>query len=281
MKKVLSPEMVAHTWANQTQSEARNPNGSLYFEGESIYSYGKHFCIAKHVINEIRERAILFSTRGYSNTTVRHKSIVMNACNHLNIIQCNDAGDYKAANIEAFENEIKFVLKGLLNARKPEKYIDLAESVYTRCEKFANFYGIDIPDSIKTPLNEAKNGKYANYLKAEQERILEEKRFHKKEAEKAHNKNVKKWKACKIVKLYSRFDQDYLRVLDGDIQTSQHVIIPKEVAKRIYNSLASGKPVKKILDYNVEEVTKDHIKVGCHLIKFKEINRIAAQMQWK
>ena len=48
-KIVVSPETVAHLWANQVQQEAKNSNRSFYFYGPSIYSYGSHFEIARHV----------------------------------------------------------------------------------------------------------------------------------------------------------------------------------------------------------------------------------------
>jgi hypothetical protein len=42
-------EDVAHVWAHQLQSHARNKRGNFYFQGDTIYSYGSHFPIAKHV----------------------------------------------------------------------------------------------------------------------------------------------------------------------------------------------------------------------------------------
>ena len=38
MANVFSNSMVAHVWAQQTQSEGRSNNGNLYFEGPCIYS---------------------------------------------------------------------------------------------------------------------------------------------------------------------------------------------------------------------------------------------------
>jgi hypothetical protein len=69
MKFVHTPDMVAHLWAHQTQPSARNSGrGNFYFEGATIYSYGRHFPIARHA----DANTILFTTRGYSNTTARH-----------------------------------------------------------------------------------------------------------------------------------------------------------------------------------------------------------------
>ena len=52
---------VAHAWANQNVESGRNGNQSLYFIGNTIYSYGSHFEIAKYVGN-----TILFNENKYS-----------------------------------------------------------------------------------------------------------------------------------------------------------------------------------------------------------------------
>src|SRR5262249_5233257 len=68
-----------HLWYHSTQSSARNANRSLYFDGDTIFSYGSHFPIAKHVSSGPKmsgNRAVLFTTRKYSVTTSGHCSAV-------------------------------------------------------------------------------------------------------------------------------------------------------------------------------------------------------------
>jgi len=57
---------IAHLWANQHQSEARNSSRNLFFNNDTIYSYGHHFPIGKHVKNNAGEYATLFTLRTYS-----------------------------------------------------------------------------------------------------------------------------------------------------------------------------------------------------------------------
>lgn len=46
MRKVLkSTDEVMHYWANKVQSEGRA--GNVFFEGDKVYSYGRHFVIAR------------------------------------------------------------------------------------------------------------------------------------------------------------------------------------------------------------------------------------------
>ena len=75
VKHVHRYDMVAHLWAHQSQDSARNPCRNFYFDGDTIYSYGSHFPIARHVETK-RGRAVLFTTRNYSVTTSGHKSTV-------------------------------------------------------------------------------------------------------------------------------------------------------------------------------------------------------------
>jgi hypothetical protein len=70
-RHVYSHDMVAHLWAHQSQDSARTANGNFFFTGDTIYSYGHHFPIARHVGG-----VVLFTTRGYSVTTAGHKGHV-------------------------------------------------------------------------------------------------------------------------------------------------------------------------------------------------------------
>ncbi len=64
--------MVAHLWANQAQTSARNATNNFFFDLDTIYSYGSHFPIARHITNKRKQKAILFTTRGYYTTTAKH-----------------------------------------------------------------------------------------------------------------------------------------------------------------------------------------------------------------
>ena len=78
-KHVFATGEIPHLWAHRTQDEARNPQGNLYFSGDTIYSYGSHFPVARHVVSEEGERAVLFTTATYSVTTSSYCSAVRSA----------------------------------------------------------------------------------------------------------------------------------------------------------------------------------------------------------
>jgi len=62
VKQVYPTNEIPHLWAHKTQSSAHNPQHNLYFEDETIYSYGWHFPIARHVTNKSgKKHAILLT----------------------------------------------------------------------------------------------------------------------------------------------------------------------------------------------------------------------------
>ena len=63
---------VAHFWANQVQEEGRA--GNMFFEGDVIYSYGKHFPIATFTTTPSGQKVILFNAASYSISTSQHQS---------------------------------------------------------------------------------------------------------------------------------------------------------------------------------------------------------------
>lgn len=73
----MNNKQVVESFFDGHKDSGSNPNVSLFFEKDIIYSYGYHFPIAK--ID--RENSILYLTlQKYSVTTQRHISLVMNNC---------------------------------------------------------------------------------------------------------------------------------------------------------------------------------------------------------
>jgi len=76
MKNVFDNYMTCHVWAQQSQEEGRNSSSSIYFKGDTIFSYGAHFPMARFVKNDSGETCVLITTQNYSVTTQRHLSLV-------------------------------------------------------------------------------------------------------------------------------------------------------------------------------------------------------------
>ena len=68
---------VCHYWANKIQAEGQS--GHMFFDGNSIYSYGRHYEIARWV----KPNVIIFNSVGSSRTTEsKHKPLVRRAIPH-------------------------------------------------------------------------------------------------------------------------------------------------------------------------------------------------------
>lgn len=261
----MDASSVSHAWANQTQEEARVSGGNFYFYGNTIYSYGSHFPIAKHVENAAGEKAILFTTRTYSNTTSGHVSIVSYASSHLKRIYCYRPDCSHKENFDHFQSDIEQIARSLPSARKPEKYLNLIDSISSDVRKYAEFFGIPIPESLQAAMNIESKDAYLGY--AEKKRIAAEKtrKREEKEFRKKHKDELKKWLSGELPYLYLRDGQDYLRIKDGRIQTSQRVELPIELGKRLYQQIKENllKVGDKVLQYEVNQVGSVY-RIGCH-----------------
>lgn len=296
MKKVLSPDMVAHTFAHQSQDEARNSNNSLFFHKDSIYSYGRHFCIAKFVSTGYFPATLLFTTRRYSNTTAKHISIVGNATSHIHKIYCPFPDRNHTENLTVFKSDIKGKLNGLAKAKKPEKYIQPAQRVYDNCVAYCKFFSIEVPEDITDLLDSAKTGEYADYLHRENDRIIKEREEAAKQAIETAKKSLVKWRTGKLDRAHGCINgETFLRLSkNGRIETSQNIEVPIELGKRLFKllyayqaspidkkySLAEKINSFKVLDFKINELTDKGIRAGCHYITFKEINKLAKKLNW-
>ncbi len=143
MKQVVSTLDVARLWVKQTQEHARNPNRSFYFHGDTIYSYGRHFPIARHVERKGRE-AILFTTQGCSKTTARHKQDVLYACSHLMVFKVYDVKNMKpGVTFKAYRKLLADTLVKWYRGRalKGKYRLDM-KLIIQEANDFAEFFGL-------------------------------------------------------------------------------------------------------------------------------------------
>jgi len=115
---MLSHSNVAKAFANGS----RDATGSrIFIEGNKIYSYGRHFVIAKR----IGENEYVFNTDGYSSSTGKHKSHVFShICNDKNTVWCSPGA--RIENIEYYTiDEAKNAASSIMTARKYGRaYVD-------------------------------------------------------------------------------------------------------------------------------------------------------------
>jgi hypothetical protein len=272
MKKIHTPQNVAHLFANQLQTEATTQGRNFYFINEKIYSYGNHFCIAKFVDNY----TLLFTERSYSNTTAKHINHVYNATSHKNRIFCYNPIGTHEQNFKYWFDQAEEILKKLSNARKPEIYLNQLNQIKDKATKYTNYFGIDIFKPLELLLSITDKDEVKSYLETKQKLIEADKKRIEKEKAKAHKIALSKWRKFESQTLYTRDGFDYLRKDSENFQTSQGVKIPLAVGLRFYNNLINNKVKagETFLSYTISEVSKKLIKIGCHTITLKEINAI-------
>jgi hypothetical protein len=77
---------IPHKWAHQTQESARNPQGNLYFHGDTIYSYRDSWPLGRLYRHAKRGVLVLTNSDRYSATTNQHQGAVDSAVRHLRAV---------------------------------------------------------------------------------------------------------------------------------------------------------------------------------------------------
>ena len=271
MKKVHTPENVAHLFANKIQDEARTQTKNLFFYNEKIYSYGHHFCIARHF-----KDVLLFTERGYSNTTAKHISHVRNATSHKEKVFCAYPDGSHPQNFSYWIREAEKNIEKLKRANKPIIYLTELDRIKDKAQKYAEIMDVPIDEQLNTILAITDKEQAKEYESKKQAFILAEKQRKEKQLKKEHARALEKWRKFETPYIYQRDGFDYLRFNKEKqrFETSQRVEIPLALGLKLYDKIKNGIQFEKVLDYSVKEINKNFIQVGCHKITIKEINTI-------
>lgn len=158
---------VARLWVNQSQESARYKGGNFYFNGETIFSYGSHFPIARITHNNAGERAILFTDRRYSNTTSRHIRDVWRAVRDENVIEVYEPDANQYENFSYWHSEAVFQVEKLARSRKPELYTNNIAGIKYKSEKYASFFGYELPANLVSVLSVTNKNEAIAFMVAE------------------------------------------------------------------------------------------------------------------
>jgi hypothetical protein len=300
-KHVFATGEIPHLWAHRTQDEARNRQGNLYFTGDTIYSYGSHFPIARHVTNDAGERAVLLTTATYSVTTASHCSAVRSAIPssipvfHVPTV-CH--GRYSGSELTADDH-----MGNLADyAERIEKHVVIsarARSSYTkewnrehavglRDEAFAYcaFFGLSAPNIPEVP--EIDSDALIAVRKREAKRAAEKGEQTKRERAETlvrQQELINRWR----VGQYSGCLYEVptmLRIEGNEVVTSRGARFPLSHAKRalafVRKVHESGQAYVRnghtihLGPYVVDRIELDGtVKAGCHVVSWEEIERIA------
>lgn len=282
MKTVFTNGEIAHVWAYQRENgctHGRTSNSNIFFEEETIYSYGYHFPMAK-LTGKYDARGVEFvlvSTDRYSNTTTKHQSDVRCAVSHLHIIYVPTLNGSEVAMMRIWNYEFGQIKEGLAKARKPAIWMTKAQQLMQTIEAyFVTFKGEKVPQELmkayKPLFDEKAMAKYAEEQKEREKKLAEQRKA--KEAE--MYKNFMEFKSSGFSSEYQviRYNEKTER-----FETSRGVQIPRALAKVFYELLKNNSVYvgAQLLNYRVRKITDKTIEVGCHTFKLDYLKQYGAQ----
>lgn len=313
-KQVYASGEIPHLWFHKTQASARNAKQSLYFENETIFSYGGHFPIAMHVTNESGKCAVLFTTRTHSITTSGHCSAVLSAIPdstlifHVPVVRVSDKwgriDDEHITNLADYVTRINEDITSSARARsawkKECRHVDAVKLV-TEAKAYAKFFGMPAPTLPNVPALDSKemqairDRESKNSAKRAEQTRLEKIQRQKEEAERAE-----KWRNGEYVgslyntpvmlRLTNTVEQELDEPIGMIVQTSRGASVPVAHALRglrfVRAVVAKGIPyvrnghTLRLGHYPIDRIDADGtLHAGCHVIPYSEIERIAPALE--
>lgn len=274
---MASHNEVAHNWAHKTGKAQRGFN--MFYDDEIIFSYGRHFPIARHATTPDGKPCILFTTQGYSVSTSKHLSYTSRAIpSDIPVFRVYDvtAGGssdsatnkhFHMMNRQAMIISMTSTLKTASRARQNKGWLlECAESTRQQANEYSKAFRLGFRDVPKPKNMEAMLQQFkADELKRQQ---LQTKRDKVK---------IKAW-------LNGETDSaphtktPYVRIVGDKVQTSWGITVALKPALALYRlaRICKGKaqafiPQKlhKVDGWQLNRITDDGtIKAGCHLIPF-------------
>jgi len=281
MKRVYSNSELPHIFAKQSQDEGWTSNKSMYFEGNKIYSYGSHHCIAQILEDG---KSVLFNSSTYSVTTSNHHSQVRSALSHLDgytvpyPIQVFEGGNSEYC-IEGFKSSLDSYHKAI---KWKETHLDGMQGCietlefligYESNSKESRFF--DELNSMKKTMKDMKPLHEQFLAQQEEKERIAEIKFLEKSKE-----DIIKWKRGDLNSLSYKIKPAFLRLSLDDketVETSQGVTIPLKDSITLWNMIKAGKDVQghEIDGYTVISLNGT-LKIGCHDISREEVDRFGA-----
>lgn len=262
---------IEHKWAHQVAKRGggiEGRKGNIFYDGPSIYSYGRHFEMARIVTIDkpsgIRgsvhpAKAVLITTRRYSVSTARHINDVRRAVSHMPTFNVPDLGasprqlfdSYKARIADALKNADKAsAAKRVASKAKEHWELRQVSELTAQANELARFFGLrmrlKLPKGFENRIHTAHaiSLEYSGQLAAQRDKKYAGDRCERAIAERTELEP--KWRAGQNVYFRHRYYGcaeslfAWLRVsADGTaVETSQGASAPIDHVRRAYQYLA-------------------------------------------
>lgn len=277
---------IAHIWANELNYKGQQ--GNLFFQGKTVYSYGYHFAIAKH----IDYKTVLITTRGYSNSTAKHIQLVKQAISHKDKIYCFNPTGSHDENINRFIIEINNIAMKLIRATKPEKYLLEIDYIKNRLYKYLEYFNLKLSKEQASKIDIKSKEDFAEKVKIEQAKIEKEEKKLIAKGKKLYPiyvHNFRNGLKNEFTALESKYLGKYImsignpvlfKIKETEIESTKGIKIPINIAKRYINKFLNNelRQLDQILNYTILKVDKNSLVVGCHNIFKNEIDYLKNQL---
>lgn len=286
MKSVFNNNEIGHAWYHQTEGhEGRNSNRSLFFEGDTIYSYGYHFPIARV---DRDNNVTLVNNNTYSNTTSQHVSNVCSSIANTIFYVDNPRAQSKVEHKENYAKMREAIAETYKLASRARTYKDMlltqASNTIDQANRYSKLYKLGYrtiePETDLESLRKAQAKETARKAK-------ETKRKQAKLA-KENKEKIQAWVAGENIRL-PMMNKVYMRVTDKHIETSHGANFPLDHAKLAFKIVQrcvrrgeewqrNGQSIR-LGHYAIDFIRKDGtVKAGCHTVQYDQIERCAKEL---
>lgn len=302
---------VAHRWATRWEVNGRKLKSltgfNMWSDGDSIFSYGRHFEIARYVdsspmkkdAKDVPSRVVLFTRRDHSVSTAKHKTFTRRAIpSHVPVFDVIDlSGHDHASNFAAYETEASDLYAKSIRARTNTEWLaKRATAELDEAQAYAKAFGVKWkrPDLGELTVIIAKRvaAQAEQYNKERIERAKREAlRMETLREEQAPA--FKAWQNGEPMQyIPSAYNTDpltgsaYLRRFGDELQTSQRASVPWEHALKAFKFIKLVRERGEGWKRNGHTIRVGHFMIdsiapngdffaGCHFIAWDEVSRLA------
>ena len=315
-KQVYAESEIPHLWVHQSVPIARGRQvwtldgrkldlGRMFFIGDTIYSYGKHYPLAR-IIEYNDRKIVLLNVTESSTTTAKHRSMVRRACGHMAILKTDDP-DWGTLGAETYaEKQCRDAMNDLMAAKsKPSKAVKYHKynCAYSDYIYMCRLLGLTVKPELR--LSAEDDSKYGGILtehnikshdRAVTRRVNREAKMYAQTTEYAKERamtpgeRISHWRGggTFMNSCFFMVNPAMLRISkDGkNVETSMGAVFPLSHAIRalpIVKKLLDKDGVNHIITpgairlghYTVDKIDLGKLYAGCHVIEREEVEHFA------
>lgn len=289
---MASHMQVAHAWMNKT---GRSKRGfAMFYEGDTIYSWGKHFPIAHHVTSEGGAPCVLITTREYSRSTAKHVTYTYRATHGMVFEVDNVMATTEQEHLHNYTAMLEVAADHVAKAKRARVWKDghmqWAQEAFKAATEYAAWFNLSvaasIPGSIGDALADMTQHRHVVNLRAQEEREARQ-RAQRIEQRRNTNPRMVQWlKGESMGYTFTTLNstvryRPFVRVMGDRVQTSWGADVPLDVALTAFRMatkvrksgkewVATGLRTLMVGDYALKRIgPSGNLVIGCHDIPYR------------